>query len=78
MSKRPQLPPLSDAPLCCCCVRLCVCDQLLTNSELLTIMDPSDSAMPYIFEHFEWEHCRDVGVDFDNIVPGQTLDYGPN
>lgn len=49
----------------------------MTNAELLSKMDPTSDGMPYIFEHFEWDHCTTVGADFGSMVVGETLDYGP-
>ena len=34
-----------------------------TNADLWRLFDPTrlDSALPYVYEHFEWPHCEEEG-----------------
>lgn len=48
----------------------------MTNQELYTKMDPTTDAMPYVFADFEWAHCKDAGIDFDDVTMGETLGFG--
>lgn len=52
--------------------------QSLTNEQLLDLMDPNEPTLPYVYDHFEWSHCNDVGVDFSSMTLGKTLTYGPS
>ena len=48
----------------------------LTNEEVRAVVDPhvaadaeaSSYAAPYIYEHFEWTHCEEVGVYFKDVA----------
>lgn len=48
----------------------------MTNEELYAKMDPTSDAMPYIFADFEWQHCKDYGVDFGSMEIGVTIGDG--
>ena len=41
----------------------------LTNQEVQAAALPRSSkyALPYIYDHFRWDHCSDVGVDFKSV-----------
>lgn len=39
---------------------------MLNNREVLAAMDVSVNMLPYVYDTFKWEHCLDVGVDFDD------------
>ena len=41
----------------------------LTNQEVQAAALPrsSDYSLPYIYNHFEWSHCSEVGVDFKAV-----------
>ena len=33
-----------------------------TNADLWRLFDPTvDSALPYVYDHFEWPHCAEEG-----------------
>lgn len=40
----------------------------LTNLELRAAMDPSSSRMPYVFSHFENDHCAELGYKFPSAA----------
>ena len=39
-----------------------------TNHEVLEMASPEDPTLPYVYDTFEWSHCKDAGYDFDNLV----------
>ena len=38
----------------------------LTNREVLAALDASVNMLPYVYDTFEWDHCLDAGIDFDD------------
>merc|ERR1711918_63595 len=34
----------------------------MSNAELLDAANPSDSKLPYVYDHFQWTHCDEIGV----------------
>ena len=36
----------------------------LTNAELYALASPARAALPYVYDHFEWDHCVGEGYDF--------------
>lgn len=51
-------------------------ESYMTNAELYAKMDPTVDGMPYVFADFEWAHCRDFGIDFDQVELGVTIGDG--
>ena len=39
-----------------------------TNMEIYAAADPAKMDLPYIYQHFEWTHCKDEGYDFHDIL----------
>lgn len=35
----------------------------LTNAEIYALLDPTDNAMNYIYDSFEWSHCSEEGIE---------------
>ena len=38
-----------------------------TNAELYELADPLGTTLPFVFHHFEWPHCAEMGYDFEDI-----------
>jgi hypothetical protein len=36
----------------------------LSNEEVRRVVSPAEYSAPYIYEHFEWAHCSELGVHF--------------
>merc|ERR1711988_130697 len=41
-------------------------DMWYTNEELYENLRPDKSEMPYMYEHFDWTHCKLLGYNMDN------------
>ena len=43
------------------------------NTEMLAASDPTnkDYSMPYVFDHFKWDHCQSLGVKIEQFVDGE-------
>lgn len=39
---------------------------LLTNREILAALDARIDMLPYVYDTFKWDHCLEVGVDFND------------
>ncbi|CAM9863802.1 unnamed protein product [Pylaiella littoralis] len=39
---------------------------VLTNREVLAAMDPRVNKLSYVYDTFKWDHCLEVGIDFDD------------
>lgn len=44
--------------------------KMLTNYQVRTATTPRTYAQPYIYQDFEWEHCKAVGFDFSHGARG--------
>jgi hypothetical protein len=44
----------------------------MVNTEILAASDPTnkDYSMPYVFDHFQWDHCQTIGVKIEDFVDG--------
>ncbi|CAM9834525.1 unnamed protein product [Ascophyllum nodosum] len=41
----------------------------LTNREVLLVLDPRMNSLSYIYDTFEWPHCMQDGLDFNDAWP---------
>ena len=42
---------------------------MYTNAELYAAMTMSSSPdMPYVYQDFNWDHCREQGYHFDDLL----------
>lgn len=39
----------------------------LNNREILALLDPRADSFNYIYDNFDWKHCLEDGVDFNDI-----------
>ena len=39
-----------------------------TNHEVLEMASPESPTLPYVYDTFEWNHCKDAGYDFDDLI----------
>lgn len=39
-----------------------------TNHEVLEMASPENPTLPYVYDTFEWNHCKDAGYDFDDLI----------
>eukprot|EP00903_Cladosiphon_okamuranus_P011690 g10995.t1 len=49
----------------------------LRNRMLVKLFDPSENALPFIYDNFEWSHCADMGYDFSDFFDTETMKSGP-
>ncbi|CAM9515381.1 unnamed protein product [Scytosiphon promiscuus] len=49
----------------------------LQNRQLIKLFDPSENALPFIYDNFEWSHCEDLGFDFSDFFDTSTMQSGP-
>eukprot|EP00752_Nemacystus_decipiens_P012221 g10835.t1 len=49
----------------------------LQNRAVIRLFDPSENALPFIYDNFEWSHCADMGFDFSDFFDTNTMKYGP-
>lgn len=38
----------------------------LSNREVLEALDPRINTLPYVYDNFEWPHCEEEGLNFDD------------
>jgi hypothetical protein len=41
-------------------------EKYYTNEELVDLLAADRSEMPYMYEHFDWTHCKLLGYNMDN------------
>jgi hypothetical protein len=41
-------------------------DSYYTNEELYNLLSPYNEDLGYVYEHFDWDHCDDLGFDMLN------------
>ena len=34
----------------------------------LKMASPESPTLPYVYDTFEWNHCKDAGYDFDDLI----------
>ncbi|CAN0234756.1 unnamed protein product [Pylaiella littoralis] len=39
---------------------------VLTNREILAALDPTGNKLSYVYDTFKWDHCLEVGIDFED------------
>lgn len=39
-----------------------------TNHEVLELASPEAPTLPYVYADFEWQHCKEAGYDFDDLI----------
>ncbi|CAM9893269.1 unnamed protein product [Pylaiella littoralis] len=49
----------------------------MQNRQLIKIFDPSENALPFIYDNFEWSHCAEMGYDFSDFFNPSTMKSGP-
>lgn len=48
-----------------------------TNLEVREAMNPSSYGLPYIYQHFEWEHCEQLGYSFKTLEQPESHHIAP-
>lgn len=48
--------------------------KMMTNEQVRTAATPRTYSAPYIYQDFEWEHCKAVDVDFSHGARGDPSD----
>ena len=48
-----------------------------SNRELIKLFNPSENALPFIYDNFEWPHCTPLGYDFKDFYDPRTGKSGP-
>lgn len=41
--------------------------KIYTNLEIYNFADPVQGLAPYVYDHFDWDHCSEMGFDFRKI-----------
>ncbi|CBJ33496.1 tyrosinase [Ectocarpus siliculosus] len=49
----------------------------MKNRMLIKLFDPSENALPFIYDNFEWSHCSEMGYDFSDFFDTSTMKSGP-
>ncbi|CAM9305494.1 unnamed protein product [Ectocarpus fasciculatus] len=49
----------------------------MQNRMLIKLFDPSENALPFIYDNFEWSHCESMGYDFSDFFDTSTMKSGP-
>ncbi len=43
------------------------------NRMLIKLFDPSENALPFIYDNFEWSHCAEMVSDLETLARGGYL-----